>query len=284
MNMMTEPFGQVRSHDGLLLDIFGTGRVHGKSVLFVNALGIASEAATALAAALQRRGFNFVTWDRRGLPGAYDEHFRRYGMEEQVRDALTVIEQGRLGEVTVMAWCTGIHTALALRKSGKAPIRAMALFNSPNFFGPRLSGVTGDVIGKVSSILVNDERKLEFLYEVIFSKNTEQFDAKVTGITDRRLQQLMQAPFKSGPEALLRYAHLISNSAQLQLTPEWCSDLRCPTLVVGGKKDHMVSYEDSVSLAHLLPDAEVKLIEEWGHYDLFVDVERTADLVAAVAA
>lgn len=262
------------THDGLVLEVLST-RSQPCTLVFVNALGIGSAVTAGLAAALQTAGLGFVTWDRRGLPGAYDTRFREYGLADQVSDLEQLFEQLPPGPVVLAAWCTGINTALAFAHKWPGRVQASVLFNSPNFFESRYSGVAGDAIGKVSRILVEDESKLEFLYHTIFASNTEQAGARLTGLRDEHIRGLVEAPFKSGPEALLRYMHLIRGAGEPRVDATWCSAITVPTLVVGGREDSMVAFEDSLSLARILPRGRSRIMDGWGHYNLFTDTQET---------
>ncbi|KTT63898.1 hypothetical protein NS383_17645 [Pseudomonas oryzihabitans] len=269
---------QLMTHDGLALDLLGTP-TQACTLVFVNALGISSALAEPLAAAMERVGVSLLTWDRRGLPGAHDLRFREYGLDDQLDDLARLMERVPPGPVILAGWCTGIHTVLAYARQWPQRVQALMLFNSPNFFDSRLSGVAGDAIGKVSRILIEDESKLEFLYRAIFAHNTEQTGARITGLDDAWIRELVEAPFKSGPQALLRYMYLIRSAAQPKVDRPWCAAIRVPTLVVGGRQDTMVSYGDSASLADILPFAQLRILDDWGHYSLFSDTQASVSEV-----
>jgi pimeloyl-ACP methyl ester carboxylesterase len=270
---------RIATHDGLSLEIFATELKHDSTIVFVNALGIASAAAEPLSKALFERGFNFVAWNGRGIPGDYDERFRCYETPDLARDLAAVVGCLRLRSFVLAAWCTGINTALAFAADALGQAESLVLFNAPNYSPNRLSGVSGDAIGKISEMLVSDENKLDFIYRNILGSNTEQVQARMTGITDRQLQRLVQAPFSSGKEALLRYAYLIKNSSRFKPTADFCRGVTQPTVIVGGRRDTMVSYEDSIALSRLLPDAVAKIFDDWDHYTVFSRPDLVADIV-----
>ncbi|AUM70602.1 alpha/beta fold hydrolase [Pseudomonas fluorescens] len=265
---------QLITHDGLALEVLRTQAQAG-TVVFVNALGIGNAVTLDLAQALQAAGVGFVTWDRRGLPGAYDDRFREYSLDDQVRDLECLMATLDPGPVVLAAWCTGIHTALAYARKWPDRLEALLLFNSPNFFNSRYSGVAGDAIGKVSRILVDDESKLDFMYHTIFANNTEQTATRLTGLADTRIRGLVEAPFKSGPQALLRYMYLIQSAALPEVDHQWCAPIRVPALVIGGRQDTMVSFQDSLSLGEVLPAAQVRIMDDWGHYTLLSDTQES---------
>ncbi|NMZ50373.1 alpha/beta fold hydrolase [Pseudomonas poae] len=269
---------QLITHDGLALEVLRTQAQAG-TVVFVNALGIGNAVTLDLAQALQAAGVGFVTWDRRGLPGAYDDRFREYSLDDQVRDLECLMATLDPGPVVIAAWCTGIHTALAYARKWPDRLEALLLFNSPNFFNSRYSGVAGDAIGKVSRILVDDESKLDFMYHTIFANNTEQTATRLTGLADTRIRGLVEAPFKSGPQALLRYMYLIQSAAQPEVDHQWCAPIRVPALVIGGRQDTMVSFQDSLSLGEVLPAAQVRIMDDWGHYTLLSDTQESVSKV-----
>ena len=53
--------------------------------------------------------------------------------------------------------------------------------------------------------------------------------------------------------------------------------IACPTLVIGGKQDKIVTYEASEEIASKIPDAKLKTYEEYGHaaYEERKDFNRT---------
>lgn len=271
---------KVQTHDGLLLEVFATERRYETTIVFVNALGMSSTLFEPVASALLARGMNFVTWNGRGFPGPYDEFFRNYNTDHNVKDLTAIAASLGLSSFVLSGWCTGIHTALAFAAAAPERVRSLLLFNSPNYSGARLSGVTGDAIGKVSDILVKDERKLDFFYSNILAISTEEVRARMTGLPSGPMQQSVQAPFNSGKEALLRYAHLIYNSAKFDCA-QTCGNITAPALIIGGRADIMVSYTDSIALAQLLPAGAAKVLDDWDHYTVFREPSWTADNVFA---
>jgi pimeloyl-ACP methyl ester carboxylesterase len=272
---------KVIAHDGLSLEVFATELRHETTVVFANALGVASAAVEPLASALFARGMNLVTWNGRGFPGAYDDSFRRYDTVDNAKDLAAVTTRLKLKSFVLAAWCTGVHTALAYTAGAPDRVRSLVLFNSPNFSSKRFSGVTGDAIGKLSEILVNDEKKLDFFYANIFANNTEEAQTRMTGLPSGPLQRVVQAPFTSGKEGLLRYAHLIKNTSKFECTAESCRSITAPALVIGGRRDNMVAYQDSIALAQMLPAGVPKIFEDWDHYTVFSQPEDVAEVVFA---
>src|SRR5262249_48515869 len=158
--------------------------------------------------------------------------FRRYGTEDNVKDLAAVVASLGLSSFALAAWCTGIHTALAYTAGAPGRVRSLLLFNSPNYSGARLSGVTGDAIGKVCDIIAKAERKLDFFYSNIMTNRSEESRARLTGLSSGPMQSMVEAPFNSGKEALLRYAHLINNSAKFDCS-QACRSVTAPALVIG---------------------------------------------------
>ena len=48
-------------------------------------------------------------------------------------------------------------------------------------------------------------------------------------------------------------------------TYEKLEKIACPTLVIGGKQDEIVTYEASEEIASKIPNAKLKTYEEYGH-------------------
>ncbi|MDE9482431.1 alpha/beta hydrolase [Xenorhabdus bovienii] len=267
------------TRDGLTLPFWRT-RVTGarNTVIFINALGIEHRLTLELGEAINHRGADFITWDRRGFPGASEENFRQYGPQNGINDLCDLIEQLALQDIVLAAWCTGAQIALGAIATRAVAPRRLILFNNPNYFDDGFSGVQGDAIGKICQSIVSNERKLEFFYEVI-GKTIMPVNASSEegpeGLS-RLQQQLIQAPFTSGQQNLLRYAHLICNSSDLMQTRRWCAEIMLPTLLVAGAQDHMVASDDAVRLASILPTARVDIMPDWGHYSLFKRTSQTA--------
>jgi pimeloyl-ACP methyl ester carboxylesterase len=268
----------VKTHDGLLLDVYSNDLDAEKdTVVFINALGVDSEITRDLSGALVEKGYNFVTWSRRGFPGAYDDRFRDYTVQEQVDDLKVIVSALNLESIILVAWCTGIQIALVAASQYDISIERMIFFNTPNFFNRGAQGLTGDAIGQVCRMLVADEKKLDFLYQNIVAHNTQAVQDKLARVENRRYQQMIQAPFNNGKNAFLRFAHLVNTTHKFKIDRNITQSILCPTLIVGGKKDDMVSWEESVALAELIPNAQYKIFDDWGHYNLFTDAEYVSD-------
>lgn len=269
---------EVKSHDGLLLDVYSNNLVtKNPTVVFINALGVDSEITQELAGALEERECNFVTWSRRGFPGAYDDRFRGYTVQEQVEDLKTIVSALNLESIILVAWCTGIQIALVAASQNEVSIERMVFFNTPNFFNRGAQGLTGDTIGQVCRMLVADEKKLDFFHENIVAHNTQAVQDRLARVENRRYQQMIQAPFTSGKDAFLRFAHLVNTTHEFKIDRNITQKIQCPTLIVGAKNDDMVSWEESVALAELIPNAKYKIFDDWGHYNVFTDAEYVSD-------
>lgn len=60
---------------------------------------------------------------------------------------------------------------------------------------------------------------------------------------------------------------------------QWCAPISVPVLVIGGRQDTMVSFQDSLSLGEILPNAQVRIMDDWGHYTLFSDTQESVSKV-----
>jgi pimeloyl-ACP methyl ester carboxylesterase len=256
------------THDGLELTAFADVVGHRPTVVFVNALGIGSEVTVGLSEALQSAGLNFLTWDRRGLPGAYDIRFRDYNLNDQICDTERLIDQFAVEPIILMSWCTGAHTALAFAKKSPERLKALILSNCPNFFGKGSSVTAGDTVGTVARILANDESRLDFLYHSLFAISGSITEHTSERTKSTRIHELVEAPFRSGPEAMLRYAYLVLSTTEPRVDAQWFADITVPTLIVGGEKDTIVAPEDSSNLAALLPRSTLRVMKDWDHYEL----------------
>lgn len=271
----------ITTDDSLSLNVWRSESNFTTSVIFINALGISCAIIAALSQAVTQRGANFITWDRRGFPGSYDDNFRYYGPAHAISDLVTLTTQMALNDVVLAAWCTGAQPALGAIATDAIRPRKLVLFNNPNYFGDGFSGVQGDAIGKISQSIVKDERKLDFFYDVIAKASMPLAATSEAGPDSLSLQQQqqIQAPFISGKQALLRYAHLICNAGDLQQTRRWCKGVTVPTLLVASAKDHMVSCQDAQRLSALLPNARLEIMPDWGHYSLFSQADQAADKI-----
>lgn len=269
---------KVMTHDGLHLDVFSNNLDMEKpTVVFINALGVDSEITEDLSNALERNHYNFVTWSRRGFPGVYGEGFRDYSVQDQVEDLKTIVSTLSLSRIVLTAWCTGIQIALVAAAQKAISIERMVFFNAPNFFNKGEQGLTGDTIGLISRMLVADEKKLDFFHQNIVAHNTKAVQDRLARVDNPYYQRLIQAPFTSGKEAFLRFAHLVNTTHNFKINRDITQAIDCPTLIVGGKKDDMVAWQESVFLAELMSNAQYKIFDDWGHYNLFTDAQYVSD-------
>nr|WP_013933282.1 alpha/beta hydrolase [Pseudoalteromonas sp. SANK 73390]CBK62730.1 tmlL [Pseudoalteromonas sp. SANK 73390] len=269
---------KVKAHDGLMLDVnlncFDSNK---PTVVFINALGVDSDITQALSDAIVAREHNFVTWRRRGFPGVYDERFRDYTVQDQVKDLTSIVTELALPSFTLVAWCTGIQIALIAAAQDSGMIEKMVLFNAPNFFNKGTPGLTGDTIGQVCRMLIHDEKKLDFLHQNIVAYNTQSMQDKLARIDNKHYQQMIQAPFNRGKEAFLRFAHLVNTTHEFKINSSITEQITCPTLIIGGGNDDMVAWQESVALAEIIPDAQYKIFDRWGHYNLFTDTAEVCE-------
>jgi pimeloyl-ACP methyl ester carboxylesterase len=110
----------------------------------------------------------------------------------------------------------------------------------------------------------------------IFAKTwSEQWLARQpAGFMEARIQQVSALPraFFAGSAAILALLE------DLDLTP-LLGDITAPTLVLGGANDRVFPPEHSRSIAELIPDAKLEIIEGTGHGLLFERADRVLELL-----
>jgi pimeloyl-ACP methyl ester carboxylesterase len=271
---------QLRSDDGLPLNVLASPMRHADTVVFVNAIGISCRVAQRLRSALDERGLNFLTWDLRSSPGAFGADFRSYSIEHHLADLGAVMQICPQGRTVLASWCSGSAIALAAAAQGCIQPQAVAAFCVPNYADHDRYAMPSDTIEKVCAVIVRDEDKLQFYYDTLVAGAG--LDPLTADIDDPELARLVLAPFKSGARATLHYAYALRNAPSHAQVRQWCRALTMPSRFYGGRRDAMVSHQDSVELARVNPRAQHKVYDQWTHYSLFEDTETVAGELAAM--
>ena len=102
-------------------------------------------------------------------------------------------------------------------------------------------------------------------------------------ITDQLVELRYEA--SAVPDVYERYASAFAAPRQrhvdsMALSPDQLRAIAVPTLLVHGREDLVVPVETSLSLVHLLPDADLKIYGRCGHW---TQIERAADFQHDVA-
>ena len=260
---------KVHAKDGLPLNVLASEMRHEDTVILVNAPGMSSAVAERLMHALGENGMNFATWDLRGSPGEGEE-FRAYRTSHHVDDLDAVLQALGPRRYVLASWCSGTPTALAALVERKVTPMAFVAFCVPNFAEKARYNLAGDTMERVCAIVVKDESKLEFLYEAMVARSG--LDKVTSDLDDAQLRQLVLAPFKSGAQAMLRYAWALMNRPEPREIRSWCAAVDVPMTFVGGKKDAMVSHLDSIELSKCSATAKHVIFDDWNHYGLFYDM------------
>lgn len=259
----------VRANDGVPLNVLCSDMRHDDTLVLVNAPGIRCNVAERLMTELAAEGVNLVSWDLRGSPGD-GAAFRTYRTAHHVDDLSAILKALSPKRVALASWCSGTPTALAAIREKRLAPTGFAAFCVPNFAGVARRSMPGDTLEKVCGVVVRDEEKAGYFFEATVARSG--LDKLTADLPDARLRELVLAPFRSGTDPLLRYAHAIVNRPDAAEVRAWCGDLTVPTTFVGGRQDAMVSYEDTIALAELAPGASCQIVEHWNHYGLFYDM------------
>ena len=174
-------------------------------------------------------------------------------MEREVEDIDAVIEVAG-GSAFLYGKSSGAALALEAAASG-LPITKLTLWEPP--FVPEGGPMPPPDTAKTYTDLVAAGRRGDAV---------EYFMSKVVGLPDEFVTQMRAAPFWPQQEAL---AHTLAYDATVmgdyRLPAERASSVKMPTLAMAGGGSFPWMAETARSLAEVIPDAEVRMLEGQTH-------------------
>jgi 3-oxoadipate enol-lactonase len=138
--------------------------------------------------------------------------------------------------------------------------------------GPNAIRASGDSLANAYSTKpMSAEERGKALAEAAFSKT---YLANHPEIIDSMIESRRQRPIDN-----VGFAHRMK-AASAHNTYDRLSQIRCPTLVITGKDDALIAWENSQIIAERVPGAELVLLEPAGHCFWLEQPEKTRDAIA----
>ena len=247
--------------------------VHGSGEPLLMIMGLGSSSATwspALVAKLSRR-FQTIVYDNRGT-GQSDKPDAPYSIEMFADDAAGVLDQLDVRRAHIFGVSMGgmIAQEFVLRHPRKA--RSLVLgCTTPG--GPKAVRLGGDALTNAySTTPMSAEERGKALAEAAFTKGyIEQHPEIIPAMIEARRQRPLD-PLALAHRMKAAYAHD---------TYERLSQVACPTLVITGKDDVLISWENSRILAERIPGAKLVLLEPAGHCFWIEQPEQSREAILA---
>lgn len=222
-----------------------------------------------LASAFQDR-FRVLTFDQRGS-GLSEKPDMDYSISMLADDTAALMEHVGFPAAHVIGVSMGgtIAQELALRHPRK--VLSMVL-GCTTAGGPKSVRIGGDSLAAAYSTQpMSAEERGRALAEAAFSKGyLAQHPEVVSAMVESRRQRPLD------PMALGHRMKAISEHDAYDRLPQ----IGCPTLVITGKEDALVPWENSRILAQRIPGAELTLLEPAGHCFWLEQPEASVDAIS----
>lgn len=218
----------------------------GPTIVFVSGAFNDKHTCQPLAQALESR-FTTVVYDRRGRGGSHDIA-PPYTVEQEVEDLDWLIGQVG-GPVHLFGFSSGAVLALHAVAHG-LPIQKLALYEPPSV----VDAVGPDHVGPLVKLVEAGQR----------GEAVEYFQTQIIGMPVEIVQQIRNAPFRAGMEAiapsLVHDALLVSF-----VSGDLVSSVKSPTLVMVGGASPPLLHDAGASIAAALPHGSLVTLEGQTH-------------------
>ncbi|HXZ87293.1 MAG TPA: alpha/beta fold hydrolase [Candidatus Binataceae bacterium] len=201
------------------------------------------------------RNYRVLTFDQRDS-GLSEKPHGDYGIAQLADDTATLMDHVGFDAAHIVGVSMGgmIAAEFALRHPKK--VRALVLgCTTPG--GPRAIRIGGDAFNAAySSRPMSSEDRGRALAEAAFTKEYIERHPEIIPamIESRRQRPLDPAALESRLKAAMRHD-----------VYDRLGQITCPTLVITGKNDALISWENSRLLADRIPGARLMLLEPAGH-------------------
>jgi pimeloyl-ACP methyl ester carboxylesterase len=258
---------QMLTDDGLTLTAFHTPLQSDATIVFLNDFGVDSRIVRSLAERAVGHGVNLVTWDTRGVPGAFGPDFRDYGVDRHARDWLVVMGRLKLDRVALVGWCGSCQLGLELARRHPSRVAGLALVSG--YFGlpEALSRDAGRMMIEMAEAISATETKAKFFHKVLATSSQ---NVATSCACESASYKALTEGFKSNPEALLRWAVMQRQLVGADIEA-MCSGVGCPVWVIAGGADEMIAPVDVEPVAQRIPQAKLTVFAQADHYALFGD-------------
>lgn len=215
--------------------------------------------------------FRVLTFDQRGS-GESEKPDMEYSIALLTADAAALMDHVGFSSAHIIGESMGgmIAQELALRHPDK--VRSLVLgCTTPG--GPQAVPLGSDALAKAySTDSLSPEERGKALAEAAFTKGyIEQHPGLIPALVEARRRRPLD------PVAL---AHRLK-AAYAHDTYDRLPHIACPTLVITGKDDALISWENSRILAERIPGAKLVLLEPAGHAFWVEQPEKSREAILA---
>lgn len=199
--------------------------------------------------------YRVLTFDQRGS-GLSEKPHTEYSIAQLADDTAALMEHVGFAQAHIVGVSMGGMIALEFALRHPAKTRTLVLgCTTPG--GPNAVRIGGDAFTNAySTRAMSSEERGRALAETAFTKGyLEQHPEIVSGMIEARRQRPIDSvALESRLKAAMRH-DVFDRLAQI----------KCPTLVITGKGDALISWENSRLLAEKIASAEFVLLEPAGH-------------------
>jgi len=259
---------RVASFDGTDLAYHVVGE--GPSILLANGLGGSWKAWKHQIGYLSDR-YRFVSWDYRGLYRSgppVDRNALR--IEDQVRDALAILDVEGIERTAVFGWSMGVQLSLELFRAAPERLAAMVLING--VAGRPYESVLGlPALQRVLPRVLRGARTVPNLVQGVTRRMVRWPEtvtwAKRLGLASHTLDEDLWAELAGSFEDLDMdlYVHMLELLGEHDAW-DVLEDVDIPTLIVAGDSDAMTPRKAAEAMVRRIDGAELMVVPGGTHY------------------
>lgn len=252
------------SWDGTPLRVYEAGARDAPAVVLFNPLGISTLFVTNLAERLAAR-FRVITWESRGLP-TYTEPQPSddWSLESHCRDLQAILQRKECEAEAMVTFCSGANVAVYGLSRGMWTTKRLCLISPSLAMGPepRKTDYQRSILPLWVRI-AHEGVRMATLVRVLLQQSERQFEDPV----DAELSVINNLPFQSN-EHTFRYAQLHAPCVEFDCRAPLAS-LPVPTLLIHGEDDDTVHADTAIAIAQTLPNAQLRWMNEGGHFAIY---------------
>ncbi|MFO8071729.1 MAG: alpha/beta hydrolase [Polyangia bacterium] len=246
-------------------------RGRGPALVLVPGLGLDSRVFAPLVEILEDFR-TCIAVDNRGA-GLSDAPRGPYTIPQMARDLESLISSLQLERASVAGHSLGGHVALQLALQSPDTVAGLALLATSPSGDPRELGSTPEAAAALARTSGSHERIAASIARASFGRR---FAAERPEDLERFVESRLERPPRgrglTGQRAAAR-----GFDARARL-----GELRCPTVVVHGTDDRVVSHARGVELARGIPTARLVSLAEVGHLPQLEDPQAVAEAILAL--
>ncbi len=215
--------------------------------------------------------YRFISWDYRGLyrsgPPVDRDALR---IEDQVRDALTIMEAEEIEQTAIFGWSMGVQLSLELFRKAPERLALMVLING--VAGRPYESVLGlPVMQRVVPPVLRGARSIPSVVQGLTRRMVRWPEtvtwAKRLGLASNTLDEELWAELAGSFEDLDMdlYVHMLELLGEHDAW-DVLADVDVPTLVVAGDRDVMTPRRAAEAMVRRIDGAELMVVPGGTHY------------------